>query len=44
MATLKYKSIDLNSFELLDTLGLGSFGRVRLVKFKANGYDLPPPA
>ena len=32
---LPYPSISLNDFELLDTLGTGSFGRVRLVKFGA---------
>ena len=30
---LPYPSISLSDFELLDTLGTGSFGRVRLVKF-----------
>jgi len=30
---LKYPNISLTDFELMDTLGTGSFGRVRLVKF-----------
>jgi len=30
---LKYPNISLSDFELMDTLGTGSFGRVRLVKF-----------
>jgi len=30
---LKYPNICLSDFELMDTLGTGSFGRVRLVKF-----------
>jgi len=30
---LKYPKIGLGDFEMLDTLGTGSFGRVRLVKF-----------
>ena len=30
---LKYPNISLSDFELLDTLGTGSFGRVRLVKY-----------
>jgi len=34
---LKYPSIALKDFELLDTLGTGSFGRVRLVKFLGDG-------
>ena len=33
---LKYE-ISKDSFELLDTLGTGSFGRVRLVKFLQDG-------
>jgi protein kinase X len=31
---LKFPDINLDSFELMDTLGTGSFGRVRLVKYK----------
>jgi hypothetical protein len=31
--TLPYPTIALADFELLDTLGTGSFGRVRLVKY-----------
>ena len=30
---LPFPSIQLSDFELLDTLGTGSFGRVRLVKY-----------
>ena len=37
-SALPYPSIGLTDFELLDTLGTGSFGRVRLVNF------LPAPA
>jgi len=34
---LKYPNISLTDFELMDTLGTGSFGRVRLVKFLQAG-------
>ena len=30
---MKFEDIELKDFELRDTLGTGSFGRVRLVKY-----------
>jgi serine/threonine protein kinase len=37
MSGLKHKNLQLTDFELKDTLGTGSFGRVRLVKFHGDG-------
>lgn len=37
MDTFKATKVKLSEFELLQTLGTGSFGRVRLAKQKSNG-------